>query len=231
MTQIDDSVIRKVTRCMELSKSSNEHEAALALKQMQALMQKHGVSAAHILAADVNEIKEFIGVKKTPASWVLGLHTVIAQAMDCKSIVVSNRVKGVALSFIGVGATAEIANYAFVVMFKKLKKARAEFIKTNLKRYKTANKTKLADAYCDGWVSNVYAKGKNLNPNEEVAEKIKAYTETKIKNYDPSKKASGRERYKRSDQKAMAAAWVGKNDSTDVQLFAAAGHKQQNLIG
>lgn len=227
---IDDSALRKIKRCMELSKSSNENEAAIALKQMKLLMEQHNVSQAHVMAADVSRHANKIDVVSRPAQWVLTLHSVIGQAMDCESYVTEGfgSVK-MEISFIGVGASPEIAAYAFEVLYKKLKSDRADFIKTTLNRYKRTNKTKLADAFCDGWVRNVYRKVKNLNPNTEVAEKIKAYKEMNDREYaDEDFKVKSR--YNHSDSKAQAAMLFGSSSAADVNLFAATGHTEKNMI-
>lgn len=38
------TIIDKISKCLALSKSANEHEAAIALRQAQALMQKYKIS-------------------------------------------------------------------------------------------------------------------------------------------------------------------------------------------
>ncbi|MDU2407094.1 MAG: DUF2786 domain-containing protein [Acinetobacter junii] len=227
---MNDKILRKIKRCMELSKSSNEHEAALALKQMQSLMQKHGFNEKHVKAADVREAVYDLNVQK-PAQWVLALHSAIAQALDCASVISHCKHFNSELMFIGVGSSAEIANYAFEVLFRKLKQNRTKYIENHLYRFKRSNKTKLADAYCSGWVQNVYSKVKNLNPNIEIKEQVTAYQETKLNNFDPDKNFEGFQRFDREDGNAIAAMYVGYCESKDVNLFAATGHKEQKQLG
>lgn len=228
---VSDSALRKIKRCMELSKSSNENEAAIALKQMKLLMDQHNVTQQHVMAVDVVEKSNELDVVARPARWVLGLHSVIAQAMDCEGFVCEGGYWGpMQVSFLGVGASPEIAGYAFEVLYKKLKNDRAEFIQSNLQRFKRSNKTKLADAFCDGWVANVYTKVKNLSPNHEAAEKIKAYKETNADKYS-KESFKVKDRYDRSDNKAQAAMHMGASSSAEVNLFVATGHQEKNLIG
>ncbi|HDU8195779.1 DUF2786 domain-containing protein [Acinetobacter baumannii] len=229
---MDEAVLRKIKRCFELSKSSNEHEAALAIKQMQALMQKHGLNQKHVLAADCVENACVIDAKKKPAQWVLSLHATIAQALDCGSMVRHwGGVKNIRLIFIGIGSAPEIASYAFEVLYRKLKKNRAEYIDEYLWRYKRANKTKLADAYCTGWVSNVYSKVKNLNPNLEIKEQVEAYKETKIKGFDPEKVFNGNQRFDKRERMVQGAMNDGYSEAKEVNLFVAAEHKESLQIG
>ena len=228
---IKDSTLRKIKRCMELSKSSNENEAAIALKQMKRLMDQHNVTQSHVMALDVNESKNNLDVMSRPGRWVLGLHSVIAQALDCDGFVREGGFWGpMQLSFVGVGATPEIAGYAFDVLYKKLKNDRAEFIKSKLQGSKRSNKTKLADAFCDGWVANVYTKVKNINPNQEATEKIKAYKEMNADKYS-NESFKVKDRYDRSDNKAQVAMDIGASSSADVNLFVATGHQEKNLLG
>lgn len=228
---MNEQILRKIKRCMELSSSSNEHEAALAIKQMQALMQKHGVNEKNVLAMDVREELYQLDVKKRPAQWVLSLQVTISEALDCSPLVWSSNYSNIKLGFLGVDAMPEIASYAFDVLYRQLKKNRQEYIETKLKRYKRINKIKMADAYCTGWVNNVYSKVENLSPNQEIAERIKAYQETKIKNWDPEEEFSGLSRFDSKNSKVLKAMSDGFNESKDVKLFAATGHQGRKQLG
>lgn len=48
-------VLEKIKKCLALSKSANEHEAAQALKQMQALMREYGISDADVALSDIKQ--------------------------------------------------------------------------------------------------------------------------------------------------------------------------------
>ncbi len=228
---VDDSIIRKIKRCMELTNSANEHEAALAFKQMQSLMQKHGVTVQHVLAADITEYTSELDVLKRPPNWVMRLHKVVGAALDCETFISRASNRNIRLIFLGVGAVTEIAGYAFDVLLRKLKEDRAAYIKTKLKRFKRSNKIKLADAFCEGWVNSIGAKVRNLNPNLEVAEKIKAYTETRLKNYKADQPFKTTCRFNLKNSKASDALLDGVKKSKAINLFVPAGHTQQGLIG
>lgn len=226
---MDESILRKIKRCMDLSKSTNPNEAAMAFKQMQALMSKYGVTHTEILASDITEYETKLKVKQRPAKWVLNLHTVIGQALDCHCMVRTGGYEEAKLVYLGVGSTPEIASYAFDVLHRALIKDRKTFIDENLWGFKTSNKTKHADAFCEGWVSSVYSKVKNLSPNIEVEEKVKAYQ-------DGMKHFSGEEfksksRVNQGDPKAIASASQGYQKAKDVNLFAATAHTKQVQIG
>lgn len=226
---MNENILRKIKRCMDLSKSSNPNEAAMAFKQMQALMQKHGVTHSEILASDVTQHETKLNVKKRPAKWVLNLHTVIGQALDCHSLIRTGGNDKAGLVYLGVGSTPEIASYAFEVLHRSLLKDRKAFIDEELWRFKSSNKTKHADAFCNGWVSSVYSKVKNLSPNVQVEEKINAYKDgmnTLEDGFHESKS-----RFKQDDPNAIASASMGYQKAKDVNLFAATGHSEQVKLG
>lgn len=49
------AVLEKIKKCLALSKSANEHEAAQAMKQAQALMKKYEVDAVDVVLSEVSE--------------------------------------------------------------------------------------------------------------------------------------------------------------------------------
>jgi len=50
-----NKIIHKIRKCLALSKSANEHESAIALRQAQKLMLEHGISDNEIQAHEANE--------------------------------------------------------------------------------------------------------------------------------------------------------------------------------
>lgn len=53
---------------------------------------------------------------------------------------------------------AEVASYTLAVLLRQVRQARRDYIAQNLKRCKSASKTKRADQFCSGWVYAVYTK-------------------------------------------------------------------------
>ena len=64
-----EKILDKIKKCLALSKSANEHEAAQALKQAQALMEKHEVNAVDIALSEVSEQK---ADRKMALNWQIG---------------------------------------------------------------------------------------------------------------------------------------------------------------
>jgi hypothetical protein len=242
---IDQSILRKIKRCMDLSNSSNENEAAIALKQMRKLMDENNVNEFHVMAHEVNEQSSELSVKNTPPKWVIQLHNVIGRAMDCESILRSKSTDKIIydkkkksyvyekapmlILYLGLGPNPEIANYSFDVLYKKLKKARKDFANEKLEGFSRSEKLKLSDAFCEGWILNIYKKVKHLNPSEETMEKIEAYhklknTEIKVRDF------TNKSRFDLNDANVNAAVNMGYSESNDIEIHAATGTKEQNKI-
>lgn len=172
-----EKIIAKIRKCLALSASSNEHEAAAALRQARKLMDAHGVSDLDVDAANAaNEAKAKAGAMRTPPKWEASLAVRIADAFGCNSIFHSGGwSRHGAWGFIGCGAAPEVAQYAFAVLLRQLKRARSEHIKAALKRCKTATKTRRADLFAEGWVRAVTAKIDDFAGNEQQAAAIAAY--------------------------------------------------------
>jgi hypothetical protein len=150
----NNKIMDKIRKCLALSQSANEHEAAAALRQAKKLMEAHNISTDDVKAAEVSEARAKAGTRAKPVSWETYLAQTVGAVFNCMIIFGSGSSEG-RWMFIGVGTNPEVAQYAFLVLFRQLKKARAEYIKTNLKRCKQVSKTRRADQYCAGWVSAV----------------------------------------------------------------------------
>lgn len=145
--------LEKIKKCLRLASSSNPHEAAAALRQARALMEKYQVDQTDVEIADVEEHGARSGSKINPVKWESTLASTVAKAYSCRLIFMAG---------IGdwrfIGEMAEVASYAMTVLLRQVRQARREYIAANLKRCKPATKTKRADVFCDAWVWAVYSK-------------------------------------------------------------------------
>lgn len=165
MDDIDKKrIIDKITRCLALSKSSNENEAATALRQAHALMQKHGISITDIKLADIKQKHSQYRVARRPTVYLTTLSTMIAQIFGCE-VYIANVGNIGKYCFVGLEMHTEIASYAYDVLYRQLKQARLHYMKTELNRVRlTKNKIARADAFCLGWVNTVHSLIKKLVP-------------------------------------------------------------------
>lgn len=223
------AAIEKIKKCLALSASSNEHEAETALRQAQALMAKFGIDEDEMLAAGVSEAYAKAGALRQPANWESRLAGRIADAFGC-NIIFKGSMNTSSWTFIGCGASPDVAKYAFEVLFRQLKRQRADHIKTALKRCKTATKTRRADLFCEGWVHAVAGKIASFAGSEKQDAQIDAYMQitypslVTMKTRNRNKKAS----FSNRDFNDYAA---GRNNGSDAELnHGVSGQQNQGLI-
>lgn len=181
MSDTRKAILEKIKKCLALSASSNEHEAAAALRQARALMDKYGIDDQDVLAFEASEKHAKAGVKSNPPIWEHVMAYRVADAFGCRVIFSQGwTFDSAKWKFIGCGISPEIASYAFQVLHRQCKRARAEFISDNLKRCKLATKTRRADLFCQGWISAASGKLSALVNSERAEDAIDAFVS---KNY------------------------------------------------
>lgn len=172
-----EKILQKIQKCLSLSSSSNEHEAAIALRQAQKLMDEYGISNNEVLAAEASEQSTAAGAAIKPAYWESLLARTVANAFGCRLLFVGTylyRCSGT-WNFIGTGVNPEIAAYAYQVLFRQAKRARSDYIKTALKRCKVATKTRRADIFSNAWINAVSSNVQKFAGSEQTAVVIDAY--------------------------------------------------------
>jgi hypothetical protein len=184
-----NKILGKVKKCLELAKSSNEHEAATAIRQAQKLMQEHGISNFDIANADIQEEGAKAGASSSPARWECGLANRVADAFDCEVILVCNYPVG-SWVFVGAAPSGEIASYAFAVLFRQIKNARQHYMRTALKRC-TTTRTRRADLFCEGWVITATTQLRHFSGSDEAKARATAYLQNK---HSDLKEVRGRDR-------------------------------------
>lgn len=163
------AIIAKVRKCLALAASDNEHEAALALERARALMAEHGIADDDVALADVSSALGRGGGANKPPAWENILAASVGRALDCRVIYsyhptdFSRR-----WEFVGVGASAEIAAYAWSVLYRQLRQARTAYLAGPLKRCRPTRKRQRADIFCQAWALAVYDKVKHLAPSPAV---------------------------------------------------------------
>ena len=120
-------IIDKIYKCLRLSESGNPNEAALALRQASSLMKKHGINDAQIMAAEVTEGATQAGERYNPPFWALALANLVAEAFECRNLILRQYGKNPEFRFIGLGFKAEVATYSYTVLHRHLSRAIEEF--------------------------------------------------------------------------------------------------------
>lgn len=209
------TAIEKIRKCLALAKSTNEHEAAAALRQAQALMRKYGVEDGDILMAEVSEAKVKAGARTKPVKWESQLSTTVATAFGCRKIFVQELKAGY-WTFIGCGPAAEIATYAYAVLMRQLRKARSEYQQTHCKRLVPASRTRRADLFCEAWVAGVRRQIEafaGTQANEEALEVYMAKEYPDLGTLVPRDRQAGKS-LRDGDVTARAAGWNAGRQAT-----------------
>lgn len=183
-----DQAIDKIKKCLRLGKSTNEHEAAAALRQAQKLMAQYQIEAEDVISHDVTAQRARSGTYKSPAQWESHLAAIVSDAFACDLIYSpARRIDHYNWKysdgprpfgewiFIGCGPAAELAQYAFVVLVRQARRARTEHIAKHLKRCGPRSRTRRADLFCDGWTAAVAHKVQRLARPETDSRAIAVY--------------------------------------------------------
>ena len=152
------TALAKIKKCLALAKSANEHEAAQALKQAQALMREFEVTEQDVEWSQVSESSKPYTSRSTV--WQVGLVNMCAKAFGChhfSSQKWNNGQYKTNITFVGTGARSELAAYAYEVLLRQVRKARAEYRKTALNRLRNTKSINYRlDAFSVGWVRSVH---------------------------------------------------------------------------
>ena len=141
-------ILDKIKKCLALSKSANENEAATALRQAQKLMEAHSISELDVLSAIADERATRTSASNHPPAWEVKLSSLVANAFGCHYFFQQFSFSHFGeWHFIGCAPAPEIAQYTMDVLLRQVKKLRAEFIKTKLTRCALTTKTRRADIF------------------------------------------------------------------------------------
>lgn len=152
-------VLSKVQKLFELSHSPNENEAALAAAKARELLSRYNLGIADLPAAEITrEIaasQTSVWVGSVLRNWVKGLLIHVAEGFDCQHVVRRRHGSDPILTFVGTGADAEVAAYAFQFLYRELTK----LVERSLPRLKQENRgwstSHLRYAYLDGAVKRI----------------------------------------------------------------------------
>ena len=157
--------LEKIRKCLALAKSNNPHEAAAALRQAQKLMAAYEVDENDVELAAVRATKARAGRDvNIPPRWHVMLLELVDQAFGVRCIWSPGRrwsgrafVIQADVEIVGIGARAEVASYAYVVLRRRVQRDRADFLASLDRRLKRSTKTRRADIFAESWVDGVQA--------------------------------------------------------------------------
>jgi len=156
-----EQALQKIAKCLALAKSANEHEAAAAMRQAQALMAAHALESADVELASVAEHPS--RARSTVINlWENALAHLVGEAFGCQHFshqrqrYIGTRFRPTRdVVFVGIGPAAEVASYAFDVLLRQCTAARAEHVKKQPSSCKPITKTGRGDRFAVAWVCAV----------------------------------------------------------------------------
>lgn len=169
-----ERAIRKIKHCLALSASSNEHEAAAAMRQAQALMREYRLTETQVRISDVGEAEsQQIRTTRRPY-WDRQLSAVVADVFGVESIRrwrwnVQKARREERAVFIGVLPAQHVALYAYETLLTKVKLARKAYVADVRagRARSTYGPDTAGDHFAEAWVSQVYSKLQALIPQGE----------------------------------------------------------------
>lgn len=133
-----EQVLKKIEKCLRLSKSANEHEAAAALRHAQKLMAQHGLSEADVAGTAYGDgtVETSIPARRKLPLFMDQLVGLITKAFGV-SVVIEHHQGPKAtrpqyrLRYWGPQARVQLAVYAHAVVFRAVNNAWAEALREN----------------------------------------------------------------------------------------------------
>lgn len=154
MSKSRDEIIAKIKKLFALSKSSNAHEAASALRMAQKMMAAHQVVEQDVEDDAITEVHaEYkrwkVNIYRAKLINLIGRSFAVSVLLRTYDTQTS---KNVSVIFVGSQLNAEMAKYAYEVLLKQLERDRLVHIK---RVKKAANRETRGDAFGAGWVEGV----------------------------------------------------------------------------
>ena len=223
-------IIDKILKCMALSKSANEHEAALAMARAQELMQKHDVSRADVELAEISSQRVNACRCLNPPNYIMFLVDLVEGAFRCRAIfepgMDSNWRYHNDVLFVGSGPNPQIASYAFAVLQKQLRQGRQQFLAGLSKRMKRSNKVMMADNWAEGWMFGVSKKVHRLVISGDERALIDRWVEENCGALEKAESRSSRKKGRRS----IEALLKGVSDGNKATLHKAVDPIERALL-
>jgi hypothetical protein len=224
---MDKRILDKIKKLMNLASSSNEHEAANALRMAQKLMQEHQVDQVDVELSDIAmQSADDVNSAGKPPAWSVQLIATITTAFGLSAVRASTLWGGPKIQFIGPADRCEIGTYCYTVLGRLLLRARAEYLAGLSKRLKRSSKTNRLNLFSEGWIQAVHSKLHRLVPNEKEQQLIAVFKERTFGTLNNLQGRASKE--KARDQEAY---YDGKAQGRNVQLNAGVTGASQGRIG
>lgn len=201
---MDKKVLDKIKKCLALAASSNEHEAAAAMRQAQKLMEMHGLTSTDIELSAIRSKSQKISKNRSLPMYQHMLINMIKEAFGVDAIHEASWSQGhwvSAARFIGVEEAPELAGYAFDVLKRQLERDRKAYLAT-LKRCKRVTKIRRGDLFAESWVIKARQKIQKLQVPKHHAELITQWKAAEYEELGEGKAINRTEKLAHNDYEA-----------------------------
>jgi len=190
VSDISPTILAKIKKCLALSGSSNPHEAAAALRQARALMEKHDVGEHDVAMSEIGEtcVDSLTQSRNKSAHWETRLASLVGTAFGCEVLVRSletpkgwRPANAGGYLFVGLKQQASLAAYTATVLIRKCKTVRAQWLSEHfagMGRGIAGGKrkmTRMGDMFAEGWVEAIASLVTTFANPPGIDEAIKAH--------------------------------------------------------
>ena len=169
-------IISKIQKCLRLAESGNPNEAAAALRQAQGLMRKYGIQEADVHTLYIHESTAGSGGYYNPPYWALALSELISEAFDCRVYIARRDEAQPQFRFIGLEQSAHIAAYSFTVLYRQLRLARREYMKTLVLEDRQEVRRR-GNVFAQAWLFRIASVVAEFISNPEIQRAIDDYVQ------------------------------------------------------
>ncbi|MBU1664903.1 MAG: DUF2786 domain-containing protein [Gammaproteobacteria bacterium] len=233
-----DKALSRIRKCLALAESSEAHEAAAALRQAKALMEKFGISESDATLADLVEAECTSSGKVAVPPWEGVLAKATGDTMGCRVMFRAGAYAGQSyvkptlsakrsyhrvnrdrghLVFIGAGPRSEIAQFAFEALRRQLHKARKAYTQ------RFTRDRKRVDAFVMGWVISVQTKIETLSVPLAELERVNAAVKARHGEVGVAREGKDHSGLRNGDKNSLRDAWRGMEVGKQVSLHAGVG--------
>lgn len=205
------AIMERLKKLMALSRSSNVHEAAAAMDRATQLMHEYQITEDDITLSNVTECNAtFVWEAKVyPAKYQTRLWSMIQGVFGVQCVFTPYAGH---ITFYGLSGRAEVAAYTYDVLSRQLRRARAEFLKSQNKRLKRQTKISRADHFAEGWIVAVRSKAQSMVISKEERALMLTYAQCTWGQTETISARNAREA--RGTSEAFGSGyWEGKNAS------------------
>lgn len=189
-----DRILRRIKKCLALSKSDNEHEAAAALRQAKLMMDKYGIELeeATVVEYEVHDLSSGKFGKSALTQAEKALYGVVSRFFGCS--LYSSRGWPV---IIGLAPAPKIAEYAATVLLRQMRRGYADVLSEMEnhigEKLSVGDRRKAKHSYSVAWIISVESKVKEFAA-VIMPEQKQAHADTVCKHWDvdPSKVKEGK---------------------------------------